>query len=129
MTADPQWVDSYFRGLNAGSKVSRDESGLPEGSSVTTGCEVSPAQVGSLCETGGLVDFLDAILQARADEQAAPQLVLSAGSWALSGATTFLLPAFSSACLSFIQLLLFFFHLRRRDFRWGVCGMRFFCAF
>lgn len=128
MTADPQWVDSYFRGLNAGSKVSRDESGLPEGSSVTTGCEVSPAQVGSLCETGGLLDFLDAILQARADEQASPQLVLGAGSWALSGATTFLLPAFSSTRLSFIQLF-FFFHLRRRDFRWGVYGMRFFRAF
>lgn len=111
MTADPQWVDSYFRGLNAGSKVSRDESGLPEGSSVTTGCEVSPAQVGSLCETGGLLDFLDAILQARADEQAAPQLVLSAGSWGLSGATTFLLPAFSYTHLSLIQLFIFFFSI------------------
>lgn len=49
MTADLKWVDSYFQGLSEGSKVSWDESGPAEGSSVTTGCEASPAEAERLC--------------------------------------------------------------------------------
>lgn len=85
MTADLRWVDSYFRGLSEGSKVSRDESGLTEASSVTTAGEVSV--------TGMLRCLAGADLQERLDSWASRQAALSSGSRGLSAATSCSVPA------------------------------------